>query len=326
MRITNYIILFIFFPFTLLAQGNCISGDCENGKGYWKDKSGYTYDGDFKDGKITGYGKLIYSFDNEENEIVGKYIYYFRGAKRFEGNLINGTYEAKGVLVFENGNNFDGIFKKGILISGRKYYEEASYALVGDFIGNDLQSPGVLEFDNGDKYQGDIINNLPNGRGIMFHPTKSNKVGFWKDGRFLTGSSIDSKNIIELTKDGGSYLIDVKLNGMPVNNMIFDTGAELISLSASYLGPLFENGTITESDIVGDMAFLDASGNINSKLVINIKELIIGSVVIKNVKASICEECMLKGINLLGLNAIKGLGNIYIDFEKDRIILNRAIN
>ena len=205
------------------------------------------------------------------------------------------------------------------ILTGGKYGLTEAEKAFGQTVEDNYQS---YAYNN----LGDIINNLPNGRGIMFHPTKSNKVGFWKDGRFLTGSSIDSKNIIELTKDGGSYLIDVKLNGMPVNNMIFDTGAELISLSASYLGPLFENGTITESDIVGDMAFLDASGNINSKLVINIKELIIGSVVIKNVKASICEECMLKGINLLGLNAIKGLGNIYIDFEKDRIILNRAIN
>ena len=326
MKVIKYIIIAVFFPFTIFAQGTCISGDCENGKGYWKDKSGYTYDGDFKNGKITGYGKMIYSFENEENDAVGKLIHYFKGAKSYEGNFINGKYEGEGKLTFDNGNKFDGVFKNGKLISGRKYIKNVSYALVGNFIENNLQSPGVIEFDSGDKYEGNIQNNLPNGKGTMFHPTKSNKVGFWKDGSFLTGSSIDSKHTIELTKDGGAYLIDVKLNGIPVNNMIFDTGAELISLSASYLGALYENGTINKSDIKGNMDFLDASGNINSKLVINIKELTIGSVIIKNVEASICEECMLKGINLLGLNAIKGLGNIYIDFEKDRIILNRVIN
>lgn len=104
-------------------------------------------------------------------------------------------------------------------------------------------------------------------------------------------------------------------------------GCELSYDRASNLIPKDTlDNSINKSDIEGDMNFLDASGNINSKLVINIKELTIGSVVIKNVKASICEECVLKGINLLGLNAIKGLGNIYIDFEKDRIILNRFIN
>jgi len=326
MKVIKYIIIAVFFPFTILSQGTCISGDCENGKGYWKDKSGYTYDGDFKNGKITGIGKIIYSFENEDNDEVGKIIYYIKGSKSYEGNFINGKYEGEGILTFNNGNKFDGGFKNGSLFSGRKYYKEAAVTLVGNFVENKLLSPGVLEFDNGDKYEGEVKNNSPNGKGTMFYPTKSKDVGFWENGRFLTGSTIDSKDIIKLTKDGGSYLIDVKLNGIPVNNMIFDTGAEIISLSASYLGALVENGTIKESDIVGDKNFLDASGNINSKLVINIKELTIGSVVIKNVEASICEECMLKGINLLGLNAIKGLGNIYIDFEKDRIILNRGIN
>ena len=60
----KYIIISVFIPFTFLAQGSCVSGDCDNGKGYWKDKSGYTYDGDFKNGKITGYGKLIDSLIN----------------------------------------------------------------------------------------------------------------------------------------------------------------------------------------------------------------------------------------------------------------------
>ena len=325
MNFSKYIIIAVFIPFTFLAQGTCVSGDCENGKGYWKDKSGYTYDGDFKNGKITGYGKLIYSFEYEDIDGVGKYIYYFHGSKSYEGNLIDGTYEGDGVVIFKNGDKFNGVFRNGRLISGRKYYKEAAFALVGSFIDNKLQSPGILDFDNGDKYEGEIRDNLPNGRGTMYYPTKSKDVGFWEDGVFLTGSTIESKDIIKLIKDGGSYLIDVKLNGIPVKNMIFDTGAEIISLSASYLGALVENGTIKESDIVGDMKFLDASGNINSKLVINIKELTIGSVVVNNVKASICEECMMKGINLLGLNAIKSLGNIYIDFEKDRIVLNRSI-
>ena len=227
---------------------------------------------------------MIYSFEDEDNDEVGKNIYYFEGTKSYEGNFINGKYEGDGVLIFKNGDEMRGVFKNGSLISGRMYIKEAAVALVGNFVENNLQSPGVLEFDNGDKYEGEIQNNSPNGKGTMFYPTKSKDVGFWENGLFLTGSTIDSKHIINLTKDGGSYLIDVKLNGIPVNNMIFDTGAEIISLSASYLGALVENGTINESDVVGEMDFLDASGNINSKLVINIKELTIGSVVVNNVK------------------------------------------
>jgi len=322
----TFFTILIALPFLVNAQGKCVSGDCENGKGYWEDISGFIYNGDFKNGEITGYGTLTYSKSYNYGDKIGKSYMHYPDAINYEGYLDNSLPNGKGILIFKDDFKMEGEFKQGELTSGKVFQpKEIGYILIGNFIDNELQSPGTMEFYNGNKYVGDIKNNLPNGEGTMFYPTKSKDVGYWENGLFLTGNQLGEHNIINLKKDGNSYLIDVKLNGVPVNNMIFDTGAEMISISASYLGALIENGTISESDIIGDMNFRNASGEINTKIVINIKEVIIGSVKIPNVHASVCEECMLKGINLLGLNAIKGLGNIYIDFEKDRIILNQVV-
>tara|TARA_B100000768_G_C11210476_1_gene345781 strand:+ start:11 stop:988 length:978 start_codon:yes stop_codon:yes gene_type:complete len=322
----SFFTIFLILPFLVNAQIKCVSGDCVNGKGYWKDISGFVYNGEFKNGEITGYGILTYSKSYNNGDEVGKSYMHYSDAISYEGYLENSLPQGKGKIIFKDDFKMEGEFEDGKLISGKIFQpKEIGYILIGDFIDNQLKSPGTMEFYNGNKYVGDIKNNLPNGKGTMFYPTKSKDVGYWEDGNFLTGNQLEEFDIINLKKDGNSYLIDVKLNGVPVNNMIFDTGAEMISISASYLGALVENGTISESDIIGDMNFRNASGEINPHLVINIKEVIIGSEKITNVHASVCEECILKGVNLLGLNAIKGLGNIYLDFEKDRIILNKRV-
>ena len=275
---------------------------------------------------MSGKGKLLFSKTYKNGDELGKSYMHFQDALSYEGEFKNSQPNGNGLLIYNDKTKLEGVFLLGNLIKGKIFYpNEIGYALVGDFSDGDLQSPGVIEFYNGDKYEGQIKNNLPNGQGTMYYPTKSKDVGFWEDGRFLTGSGINEFDIVNLKKDGDSYKIDVKLNGVPVNNMIFDTGAEMVSLSASYLPTLIENGTISAEDILGNASFRNANGSINTELVINIKEIEIGSKTIRNVHASICEDCVLKGINLLGMNAIKGLGNIYIDFENDRIILNRYI-
>ena len=322
------IIAFIFLtaPTLVFAQNKCVSGNCENGNGYWKDISGFTYSGTFKNGQITGKGKLTYSKDYKSGQEVGKNYMHFANALSYEGDLINSEPNGKGKLIFNDEVVLEGKFKNGDFESGKYIFpKKVGFILIGEFVDLQLQSPGTIEFYSGNKYEGEIKNNMPNGKGTMFYPTKSKDVGYWEDGRFLTGTDLDEFDVVKLIKDGGSYLINAKLNGVPVNNMIFDTGAEMVSISASYLPSLIENGTISESDIIGNADFRNADGSINTELVINIREIIIGPKTISNIKASVCTECVMKGINILGLNAIKGLGNIYIDFDNDQIILNRYI-
>jgi|TARA_B100001094_G_scaffold331313_1_gene399198 clan AA aspartic protease (TIGR02281 family) len=316
----------LFIPFIISAQSKCISGNCEDGIGYWKDISGFSYNGSFKNGEMSGEGKLIFSKTYQYGDELGKSYMHFEDAISYEGKFQNSQPNGQGLLLVNDGSKYEGQFNSGDLIKGKIFLsQEIGYVLIGDFIENQLQNPGIIEYYNGNKYEGEVKNNVPNGEGTMYYPTKSKDVGFWENGRFLTGTQISKFDIIKLKRDGDSYKIDVKLNGVPVNNMIFDTGAEMISLSASYLPTLIENGTISEDDIIGNANFRNANGSINTELVINIKEIQIGNKTIENVLASICKECVLKGINLLGMNAIKELGNIYIDFENDRLILNRYL-
>ena len=50
----------IVFYFANPFENKCISGDCSNGYGMYIFYSGLTYEGDWKNGKREGKGKIIY--------------------------------------------------------------------------------------------------------------------------------------------------------------------------------------------------------------------------------------------------------------------------
>ncbi len=186
--------IIIILPLLLSAQSNCVSGNCYHGKGYWKDISGFTYNGNFKNGEITGEGKLIYSQSYKSGDKLGRKSYmHIKDAISYEGEVLNSQPNGKGKLIYNDGTVLGGTFKKGDFSSGIYFSpNNVDYILIGDFIDFQLQSPGTIEFYNGDKYIGEIKDNLPNGKGTMYYPTKSKDIGFWKDGIFLTDSAMVS--------------------------------------------------------------------------------------------------------------------------------------
>ena len=58
-------VLFCFYGISVHAQ--CLSGNCDNGEGIWKDATGATYKGEFKNGTISGQGILTYPTTIIEN-------------------------------------------------------------------------------------------------------------------------------------------------------------------------------------------------------------------------------------------------------------------
>jgi hypothetical protein len=132
----------------------------------------YNYTGEIKDGKPNGMGVASY--------ISGNVI-------RYAGNFVNGMYNGKGTMIFNNGAFLTGTWKNGKL-NGK---------------GTNLTAEGSL-------YIGDFLNGLKNGQGTLF----------FKDNKVVKGNFLDDKmngRCISVWADGSviseiNYVND-KLNG-----------------------------------------------------------------------------------------------------------------
>lgn len=129
--------------------------------------------------------------------------------------------------------------------------------------------------------------------------------------------STNAQKVIHMEKDGGVYKIPCVVNGAKMK-MVFDTGASTVSLSMNMANYLYENDFITKNDIIGKGKSQTADGSIVNHVVINLRDIEIAGLHLKDIKATVIE-----GQNaplLLGQTAIQQLGSITI--SGSNLILN----
>lgn len=313
-------------------SAQCLSGDCANGTGIWKDASGIIYKGEFRNGTITGKGALTYPENIDEGpfeESLVKDILIYKGAMTYTGELSLGEPNGKGLLEFYSGQKIECIWEGGDPIGKTTWTVPNSvlgsndgYVITGLINDWQISGDGQIEYNTGDTYRGNLLNFNEEGVGTLYFYSGGKMEGVWKDGECINCQSAVKSNInmIPLRKVNGVYLIDVIINGVPVDNMIFDTGAGEISISPSFLLASINNGDLTDEDILEGKNYINASGDVNFAARVNLREVKVGNKIIENVEASICETCEGLSINLFGLNAISRLGeNIKIDFENGEL-------
>ena len=127
-----------------------------------------------------------------------------------------------------------------------------------------------------------------------------------------------SQTTVQMKREGGVSVIPCKVNGLALD-LIFDTGASDVSLSIVEASFMFKNGYLSPDDIVGSSNFMDASGNINEGVVLNLKEIEIAGLKLYNVTASIVKNN--KAPLLLGQSAISKLGGIQLDLSTNTLII-----
>lgn len=126
-----------------------------------------------------------------------------------------------------------------------------------------------------------------------------------------------AQKVIQMENMNGVYRISCSVNGAKMK-MIFDTGASKVSLSESMANFLYDNDYISEEDILGTSKSQTADGSIHNNVVINIKDIEISGLHLKNVQAVV-----ISGQNaplLLGQSAIQKLGRITLNGNK--LIIN----
>ena len=134
-----------------------------------------------------------------------------------------------------------------------------------------------------------------------------------------TRSRSNKGNVIKMREENGVYYVPVIVNGVPME-FVFDTGASMISMSAAEALFLLKQGKLEEDDFLGSQEFIDALGNISEGTRVNLKSIQIGSKVLKNVTASIVHN--LEAPLLLGQTALRPLGEIKINYQRNELIFN----
>jgi len=205
----KYYLLFVLFAIIpMLADAQCISGDCKNGKGTYLYPSGAKYTGDFKNGEINGVGVCYYT-DNSKYSGEWKHRYpdgrgtktYSDGTKRTglwlkgkpvdeTGKILEDYIAHKKEEKLDDGTNIQsgclsGDCKNG---AGILAYPDGS-KFEGNFVEGKYDGAGSFYFANGDKYVGDFKNNFPHGKGTRFLKNGETETGEWSEGEFI-GSSL----------------------------------------------------------------------------------------------------------------------------------------
>jgi aspartyl protease family protein len=123
-------------------------------------------------------------------------------------------------------------------------------------------------------------------------------------------------NTVKMIKQNGVYEIPVDINGVPMH-FIFDTGAGMISISATEAIFLYKQGKLSSDDILGKENYMDANGNISEGTIIILREVKIGNKVLTNVRASVVNN--LDAPLLVGQSALEKFGKVSIDYNRNEI-------
>ena len=143
------------WPDGSIYEGNFHDG-VKNGKGKftWAEgEGGGTYEGEFKNNQMCGFGLLIYN-DN----------------RKYEGNWKDNKMNGKGKFIWPD---------------GREY--------VGDYKNDKKEGHGIFTWPDGRQFDGNWKNGKQEGEGKFYNPNnKKWKKGLWKEGKRIKWISCEN--------------------------------------------------------------------------------------------------------------------------------------
>ena len=118
----KYFLLQIFCVFAIGLSGQCLEGDCVNGKGSFISPDNNLYVGTFKDGKLNGKG-----------------ICHFSWGTKYVGEWTDGDFNGEGVYYYPEGKIEKGIWVNGVLTTLNEEIQNSKFHAI---------VVGVNEYDN----------------------------------------------------------------------------------------------------------------------------------------------------------------------------------
>jgi hypothetical protein len=123
--------------------------------------NGDTFDGDFKNGYIEGFG------------VFQKGSCIYKG--EWKNNLAHGLGECKHV----DGSVYKGSWDKGKKVFGTLYFPNGD-VYEGNFLNQDIHGRGIMKYNDYSVYEGDFVLGQKHGYGIKTMTNGNRYEGFWK--------------------------------------------------------------------------------------------------------------------------------------------------
>ncbi|XP_054857869.1 MORN repeat-containing protein 1 isoform X2 [Eublepharis macularius] len=187
-----------------------------NGYGHYiYSNSFFEYEGEWKDGKKQGHGKLLFKdgsyYEGEfvDGEIVGNgFRYWAYTGNTYSGQFLYGELHGHGVMQYKDGRKYEGDFCYGLQEGHGLLTDKDGQQYEGSFYKSKRHGGGKMRFKNGDVYEGDWILDQRQGHGLLHCADGTVYEGQWRNDTFNgQGSIIHCSGV---TYDGQW------LNGYPV--------------------------------------------------------------------------------------------------------------
>jgi hypothetical protein len=197
----------------MLNASENYNGDMINRFGKYVFENGEIYEGNWREGKMHGRGRLewfdsVYEGDFEYGLRTGNGTLRYTSDQTYTGAWKTGRPHGQGTLTYGNGDKYVGEWKDGKkhgtgamnYSTGDKYEGEwrndyanglGKLTLVtgliydGDWQDSKFNGQGKLVYPNGGKYSGMFASSARSGRGQMIYPDGSEYNGEWRDDRRL---------------------------------------------------------------------------------------------------------------------------------------------
>lgn len=252
---------------TTYSFTQCLSGDCEDGQGVLKFKSGTVYIGEFSGGEFdgtgimisangdrffgkwkddmrTGYGKLLigggeqrYEGEFRNNKFEGYGTFQYRDKSIYTGMWESSSVNGPGRFRTSGGDIVEGIWQNGNLTHRQDITElmkGKSKKLRDCNLSNCNSGIGIFNYPDGSRWEGNMRNGKPTRLGVCYYSNGDIYLGEWLDDR-PQGYGVfyynDGKKIESFWEAGKAVqLTEPQIPESPITQTQFDKQVKIYSV------------------------------------------------------------------------------------------------
>ena len=211
------LLLFLYSAsFCFALEGECIQGECANGKGMFLFENGDKFVGEFNNNTPKGEGAIFFASGIIIDGVfltgitMGHGTIVHPDGTTYRGQFYNAKPNGKGDKKLANGSYFDGLWRNDVFFRGKgRFTEPNGKSYEGDYLGSVFHGNGILVNEDGVRYEGAFIDGIFHGHGKQTFPDGVQYVGSFEKGEYHGSGTL-------LMADGVSYegqFYEGKFNG-----------------------------------------------------------------------------------------------------------------